>query len=267
MRSSGESNRSQFQIGKARVSPPGVGRAGIHPRRKRSTRLPTACASSLAQALCLLGTGRANPPQAGLPVPPKLVPNQSPLTTSFSNRHILELEFDLTPSIVSNLKFSDRHTFSVFICGRSDGASRTLPNVRARLQPCREEQRRNQGFQPLRPQRLKRRLLRPCTARLKACPDANHESRFTNHCLSNRNTLETGIAVTYSKQTTAVLSNRNKKPSPGGVASWLPPSTSLDPSNRYTVRIEIAVTPTKQTTAALSNRYKKPSPPGGVPRC
>jgi hypothetical protein len=32
---------------------------------------------------------------------------------------------------------------------------------------------------------------------------------------SNRNIPETGIAVTYSKQTTVVLSNRNKKTPPG----------------------------------------------------
>ena len=36
---------------------------------------------------------------------------------------------------------------------------------------------------------------------------------------SNRNTSETGIAVTPTKQTTVVLSNRNKKPSPRGVAN------------------------------------------------
>jgi hypothetical protein len=37
---------------------------------------------------------------------------------------------------------------------------------------------------------------------------------------SNRNTPETGIAATHSKQTTVVLSNRNKKPPPGGVHKW-----------------------------------------------
>jgi hypothetical protein len=40
-------------------------------------------------------------------------------------------------------------------------------------------------------------------------------------CNSNRNTSETGIAVTPTKQTTVVLSNRNKKTPPRGVAFWL----------------------------------------------
>jgi hypothetical protein len=80
---------------------------------------------------------------------------------------------------------------------------------------------------------------------------------------ANRNTSETGIAVTPSKQTTVVLSNRYKRLPPGGVASWLPFRPALSTSNRYTVRIEIDVTPSKQTTVVLSNRYKKP-PPGGV---
>jgi hypothetical protein len=47
---------------------------------------------------------------------------------------------------------------------------------------------------------------------------------------SNRNSPETGIAVTPTKQTTAVHSNRNKKTPPGGVASWLSFRLALDPS-------------------------------------
>jgi hypothetical protein len=37
----------------------------------------------------------------------------------------------------------------------------------------------------------------------------NHHSRVTNHCLSNRNKVRIEIAVTHSKQTTAIISNRN----------------------------------------------------------
>jgi len=85
---SSQSSRGQFQIGNACVSAPGIGRVGItrfwrpddlyrEPRRKRSTGLPTACACSLAQGLCLLGSDWANPRQAGLPVPLKLATNHS----------------------------------------------------------------------------------------------------------------------------------------------------------------------------------------------
>jgi hypothetical protein len=44
--------------------------------------------------------------------------------------------------------------------------------------------------------------------------------------ISNRNTVETGFALTHSKQRTVVLSNRNKKPSPRGVPSQLPKAGS-----------------------------------------
>jgi hypothetical protein len=54
---------------------------------------------------------------------------------------------------------------------------------------------------------------------------------------SNRNTPETGFAVTPRKQTAVVLSNRNKKPPPGGVAnsptkSPIPKGDKRDPSGR-----------------------------------
>jgi hypothetical protein len=103
------------------------------------------------------------------------------------------------------------------------------------------------------------------------------------HTHSNRNKVETGFAATPRKQTAVVLSNRYKKPSPRGVATWLltirrgsgsrasPPqrtrrgaTPALDHSNRNTPETGIAVTPRKQTTVVLSNRNKKP-PPGGVP--
>jgi hypothetical protein len=74
----------------------------------------------------------------------------------------------------------------------------------------------------------------------------NHKSRFTNHCISNRNTPETGFAATLRKQTTVVLSNRNKKLPPGGVASWLPIARPCI-STRYTLRIEFAINPSRST--------------------
>jgi hypothetical protein len=81
--------------------------------------------------------------------------------------------------------------------------------------------------------------------------------------ISNRYTPRLECTVTPSKQTTAVLSNRYKKPPPGGVPSRLPHRPALHPANRNTLRIEIPVTHSKQTTEAISTRYKKP-PPGGV---
>jgi hypothetical protein len=49
-------------------------------------------------------------------------------------------------------------------------------------------------------------------------PSSNVTSKPTlapSHCNSNRNSVETEIAVTRTKQTTVVLSNRNKKTPPG----------------------------------------------------
>jgi hypothetical protein len=84
----------------------------------------------------------------------------------------------------------------------------------------------------------------------------------TNHGSSNRYTPRIEMAVTPRKQTTVVLSNRYKKPSPMGVPSWLPSRPAIRGSNRNTPETGIAVTPTKQTAGSFSNRYKKPSPRG-----
>jgi len=94
----------------------------------------------------------------------------------------------------------------------------------------------------------------------------SHSSLITSHCLSNRYTARIEIAVTCSKQRTVVLSSRYKKPSPRGMATWLPPVVALDHSNRNNPETGIAVTHSKQTMGAFSTRYKKP-PPGGVPKC
>jgi hypothetical protein len=100
--------------------------------------------------------------------------------------------------------------------------------------------------------------------------------------------MQTGFAVTPSKQTTVILSSRYKKSPPGGVACWLltirrgsgspasPPrrtrrgatTPTLDPSlatssvesNRHTPQLEPIVTHSKQTTVVLSNRHKSPPP-------
>jgi hypothetical protein len=125
MASSGQSNRSQFQIGNTCVSPAGVGRAGMNlsrakprgPRRKRRHDAHTACASSLAQGLCLLGTGGANAQQAGLPVPPKVASKHLPLAgpvpaeraTAFSNRYTARVECPLTHSKLTSLVLSNRY--------------------------------------------------------------------------------------------------------------------------------------------------------------
>jgi hypothetical protein len=59
-------------------------------------------------------------------------------------------------------------------------------------------------------------------SRLFPSSDVTSQSTLTpGRCSSNSNTAETGFAVTPTKQTTAVLSNRNKKPSPRGVTIWL----------------------------------------------
>jgi hypothetical protein len=95
-----------------------------------------------------------------------------------------------------------------------------------------------------------------------------HPERSRRACLqlpeSNRYTVRIEIAVTHSKQTAVVLSNRYKKSSPRGLATWLPFRPALYLSNRNTPETGLAVTLSKQTTAVLSNRNKKP-PPGGVP--
>ena len=79
---------------------------------------------------------------------------------------------------------------------------------------------------------------------------------------SNRYTARIESTVTPTKQTAVVLSNRYKKLSPLGVATWLPPVVALDHSNRNNPETGIAVTHSKQTKAVLSNRNKK-TPPGG----
>jgi hypothetical protein len=194
MASSGQSNRSQFQIGNTCVSPASVGRAGLNlsrtelrdPRRKRSHSAPTACACSPAQGLCLLGTGWANPQQAGLPVPPKLASmhlplagpepaeratNHSRLATAFSlaassveaNRYTARLELPVTHSKQTPLVLSNRY--------------KNAPPVRV-------------------PSWL---------------PNPLHPSLLPG------THIQTVIAVTPTKQTTALLSTRYKKPPPGGV--------------------------------------------------
>jgi hypothetical protein len=73
--------------------------------------------------------------------------------------------------------------------------------------------------------------------------------------------VQTGFLLTPTKQTTVALSNRYKKPPPGGVPSGLSPCFYTRLSNRYTVKTGFLLNSTKQTTVVLSNRYKK-SPPG-----
>jgi hypothetical protein len=90
----------------------------------------------------------------------------------------------------------------------------------------------------------------------------NKPSRLEFQALSNRYTLRIEIAVTPSKQTAVVLSNRYTGTPPGRVAFWLPPWLALCSSNRNTPETGIAVTPRKQTSGVLSNRNKKPSPRG-----
>ena len=102
---------------------------------------------------------------------------------------------------------------------------------------------------------LKIRPGRCCRARALALSPLFSSSNVTNKSTlatsrrdSNRNTPETGFAVTPTKQTTAVISNRNKKTPPGGVATWLPHRPTLCISTRYTVKVEFAVNPSRSTT-------------------
>jgi hypothetical protein len=85
-----------------------IGKAGIDPRRKRSTGVPTACAWSLAQTVCFAVDSKelARHPSAmfgtsrrydGIAIRLALTTNHSPLATAFSNRNIPELEFDAKP--------------------------------------------------------------------------------------------------------------------------------------------------------------------------
>jgi hypothetical protein len=82
----------------------------------------------------------------------------------------------------------------------------------------------------------------------------NHESRFPNYCISlaascveaNRYTVRIEIAVTHSKQTTVVLSNRYN-----GTPHWgsgvLVTQALHCISTRYTVKVEFAVNPSRST--------------------
>jgi hypothetical protein len=68
-------------------------------------------------------------------------------------------------------------------------------------------------------------------------PITSQSTLATSRGNSNRNTPETGFAVTPTKQTTVVLSNRNKKAPPGEVTnsptkSRIPKGDKRDPSGR-----------------------------------
>ena len=80
---------------------------------------------------------------------------------------------------------------------------------------------------------------------------------------SNRNTLRLEIDATYSKQTPAAISNRNKTHSLRGPQLTTESPICQSPrtcrqsrSNRDTERLEIAASDSKQTPAAISNRNK-----------
>jgi len=171
MSCSGESNRSQFQIGKSSL---------------RSRRLG----------------GKALPLSV-------LTTNHSPLTTSSSNRHIPELEFQLNPCPVSNLKFSNRHTLARRSFATNHESLLTNHRLSNRYTA------RVEG--PLTHSKQTSLVL---SNRYKFVPPGGVTSWLPHHLglrHSNRNTSETGFPVTHSKQTTVVLSNRNKKTPPGGV--------------------------------------------------
>jgi hypothetical protein len=88
------------------------------------------------------------------------------------------------------------------------------------------------------------------------------DSSTPNRALLTGTHAQTGFPLTSRKQTTVVLSNRYKKPPPGGVASWLPQRPTRSVSHRNTPETGFAVTLSKQTTVVLSNRNKKPPPVG-----
>jgi len=75
----------------------------------------------------------------------------------------------------------------------------------------------------------------------------------TRPCNSNRNKPETGIAVTPTKQTTVVLSNRNKKPSPRGVA------------NLQTARLSGVRQATSSNSFASFASFTSPASPASLP--
>ena len=98
------------------------------------------------------------------------------------------------------------------------------------------------------PTSLPSRLLVSLSPCLRTSGATGHPSLGAFHRHSNRNTEETGFAVTPTKQTTVIISNRNKKTPPGGVATWLPHRPTLCISTRYTVKVEFAVNPSRSTT-------------------
>ena len=81
----------------------------------------------------------------------------------------------------------------------------------------------NSSLRSRRPCRRSRAELRGVgLSRLFASSDVtSYSTPAASHCNSNRNSAETGFAVTPTKQTTVVLSNRNKKTPPRGVPSEL----------------------------------------------
>jgi hypothetical protein len=87
---------------------------------------------------------------------------------------------------------------------------------------------------------------------------------FTNHANSNRYGVQTGFAVTPTKQTAVLLSNRYDGEGGWGSINGVSHRPAQYNSNGYTVKTGIAVTPRKQTTVVLSNGYRKPSPGEGT---
>ena len=183
--------------------------AAIRPARVPRGNCRVSCSGQSRRGQFQIGKSSQHSRRVGgrvLALPP-LATNHSLLTTSSSNRHIPELEFGLTPSIVSNLKFSNRHTLArrSFATCHSPLATAFSNRYTARVE-C-----------PLTHSKQTSLVL---SNRYKFVPPGGVTSWLPHHLglrHSNRNTSETGFPVTHSKQTTVVLSNRNKKTPPGGV--------------------------------------------------
>jgi len=90
----------------------------------------------------------------------------------------------------------------------------------------------------------------------------NHELQLPNHCFSNRYTVRIEIAVTPTKQTSLVLSNRYNGTPPWESDDLVTPAP-ICISTRYTLANWTRRKPFPVSNMIFSTRYKKP-PPGGV---
>ena len=209
MASSGQSIARQFQIGKASLHSRGLCRRSRAQSRGRRSQAQSR--GSEVVSLAPLAAASPWPPKlarrlCGGPWPQKPAPWRRRLIATPPNSEIA-----ITLSKHTDIPFSNRDSDNpVRISGGPSGRSAWEPV------PFWESEgpQHSPGIGPGR-SRWSRAV-----ALSRLFPSTNVTSKLTlatGQCNSNRYSVQTGFAVTPTKQTTVVLSNRNKKPPPGGV--------------------------------------------------